>query len=511
MLEYFPGQSLSEYVARNGPFAPEDWLEVCWPIGRALQAMHGRGVLHRNLRPGNVLIIETKNRDGARRFQVKLLEAGLAIKRAVIHARASNQESLLHSGLGRSVAQRPLFPTRSCWPAQGPGLGWAPLRHLQFRQALRLRSDRPARSRRRRPLAAARRLADHPGRLHRLDDQSPARPHRRRRRSHRPDARRADVVGRIERELHESTITELTAIIEADPTSATAYINRGNAHARQGNHALAVTDFTQAMTLQPDDADLYRRAPSRTAAIKTPTTPSPTTPRRCASIRAILEALVNRGLAHAQKGDNDKAVADYSEGLQLNPRDEILYYNRGNAWFAMGDLDRAVADYTEALRLDPRNLWALGNRGKTYAARGEHVRAVADFTRILQLDPHSVKALADRAAAQFDLGRTDCAIADYTQAIKLEPSAGLYHDRGLAHATAGNLEQAVNDFTEALSLSPENAALLLSRTSPGRAGTQRTGVRRPRGGVAHRPGERRRPYAARQSARPPGAVRAGHC
>ena len=37
------------------------------------------------------------------------------------------------------------------------------------------------------------------------------------------------------------------------------------------------------------------------------------------------EAIVNRGLAHAQKGNHDQALADFTEGLRLNPRDESLY------------------------------------------------------------------------------------------------------------------------------------------------------------------------------------------
>ena len=355
---------------------------MCWPIGRALQALHGRGILHRNLRPACVLIRKVKNSDGASRLQVKLLDAGLAIKRVVIHASISNPESRLHSGLGRSVARCVPFsppevvgrPKGQVWV--GPhsdifsfgklcafGLTGRPDPDGGDRLLLpdawqTILDDCTAWTINRRPAnlgIVVDRIAQTPG--------------------------AADVVGRIERELHESTITELTAFIEADPSSAVVFINRGSAHARHGNHALAIADFTEAMKLQPADAALSRRRAlsySRTnnadAAIADYTEALRLEPRN-------LEALVNRGMAHAQKGEQDRAVADFTEGLRLNPRDEMLYLNRGNAWFSIGDLDRAIADYTEAVRLDARNLSALGNRAKTLRRAGRAPPAPSPTSR----------------------------------------------------------------------------------------------------------------------------------
>ncbi len=68
-----------------------------------------------------------------------------------------------------------------------------------------------------------------------------------------------ELVSRIERDLHESLIAELTAAIEADPTSPAVHANRGIAHSRQSNHAAAAADFGVALRLQPGDAGLLRR------------------------------------------------------------------------------------------------------------------------------------------------------------------------------------------------------------------------------------------------------------
>ena len=68
--------------------------------------------------------------------------------------------------------------------------------------------------------------------------------------------------------------------------------------------------------------------------------------------RAI--AYFNRGVACKADGDGDRAIADYTEAIRLDPKLAIAYYERGIAYHALGDFDRAIADYTEAIRLDPK-------------------------------------------------------------------------------------------------------------------------------------------------------------
>ena len=70
VMEYVAGTSLRARMTPGQPWAVEQTLNVAIAIGQALAYMHGRGVLHLDLKPENVLC----GRDGA----VKVTDFGLS-------------------------------------------------------------------------------------------------------------------------------------------------------------------------------------------------------------------------------------------------------------------------------------------------------------------------------------------------------------------------------------------------------------------------------------------------
>jgi serine/threonine-protein kinase len=74
VYEHFPGQFSNDLVAEHGPFSPRVAAEIMLQVLEALSAMHARGVVHRNIRPENLLIDRS---DGGTR--VKLTGFGYAL------------------------------------------------------------------------------------------------------------------------------------------------------------------------------------------------------------------------------------------------------------------------------------------------------------------------------------------------------------------------------------------------------------------------------------------------
>ena len=59
----------------------------------------------------------------------------------------------------------------------------------------------------------------------------------------------------------------------------------------------------------------------------------------------------NRGCAYADKGNYDKAIADLTETIQMNPQLAEAYYNRGLAYSRKGEKTKAEEDSAHARKL----------------------------------------------------------------------------------------------------------------------------------------------------------------
>ena len=65
-----------------------------------------------------------------------------------------------------------------------------------------------------------------------------------------------------------------------------------------------------------------------------------------------------RGNAYRQKGDWDRAIAEYNRAIEVNPKYGEAYMNRGIIYYYKGDLDRALEDYNRAADWTPTMRWS---------------------------------------------------------------------------------------------------------------------------------------------------------
>jgi tetratricopeptide (TPR) repeat protein len=251
-------------------------------------------------------------------------------------------------------------------------------------------------------------------------------------------------------------IAAYTAALEAVPTSARAYNQRGLAQQDGGLLRQAIDDFTEAIRLDPrdpiapynrggvhyDHKDFDRALADFDRAI------------RLDSHNA--RAFNDRGLTYQRKEDPERALADFAEAIRLDPASVSAWYNRGGLRLSRREYAAAISDYTECLRLDPKNALAFNNRGLARHNSGDHRRAVADFSRALELKPRLVAAWHNRGLARHALEQYEAAIADFSEAIRLDPKfARAWYHRGESHARKGNAEQARKDRARAIELDPD--------------------------------------------------------
>jgi tetratricopeptide (TPR) repeat protein len=85
----------------------------------------------------------------------------------------------------------------------------------------------------------------------------------------------------------------------------------------------------------------------------------------------------NRGWAYDKKGDHDKAIAEYTEAIRLDPKDAMAYNNRGWAYRKKGELDKAKQDFDQAEKLGstPNSSMKSNSLDKTQST-GDSLRGI---------------------------------------------------------------------------------------------------------------------------------------
>ena len=70
VMEYLPSHSLATVLAEQGPLPPHEVARIGWQVAAALTAAHQSGIVHRDIKPGNVLL----GQDGT----VKITDFGIS-------------------------------------------------------------------------------------------------------------------------------------------------------------------------------------------------------------------------------------------------------------------------------------------------------------------------------------------------------------------------------------------------------------------------------------------------
>lgn len=154
-----------------------------------------------------------------------------------------------------------------------------------------------------------------------------------------------------------------------------------------------------------------------------------------------------RAYAHAELGNLEEAVRDYTKALFYYSRDVAAYNNRGLAHEGLGNFEAALADYTSALSINDAYQYALSNRMLLLLELGREEEAEADANYLLDTHGDSATGYLIRGDFYRETGDMDAAIADYDRAVQLEPnSPDIVLGRGFALWSVGDYAGAAPDY-----------------------------------------------------------------
>ena len=156
-----------------------------------------------------------------------------------------------------------------------------------------------------------------------------------------------------------------------DASHAAGYCQRALALAGQQQYQQALDDCSQALRINAEQVLVYK----------------------------------TRAAVYAQAANHTQAVADLTQGIflalgagrakpapngqyRIDPLlagQDDLYRQRGDEYLAQGEFDRAIADYSKAIQLNPANGDAYFARGSALLSKGSSALADQDLAQAARL------------------------------------------------------------------------------------------------------------------------------
>jgi len=116
-------------------------------------------------------------------------------------------------------------------------------------------------------------------------------------------------------------------------------------------------------------------------------------------------------------GKFKESIGLFTKAFEEGDESIMLLLSRGAAYIRMEDFDRAIADFSSALKLDPHNERASYYRGLAYLNKGNFEKAADDLNRAIALNPERGTAFLARGLSKAELGREEEAINDFKAAV----------------------------------------------------------------------------------------------
>lgn len=139
------------------------------------------------------------------------------------------------------------------------------------------------------------------------------------------------------------------------------------------------------------------------------------------------------------------------------------WYEQGNQLLNSKDYDRAIAAYTETVNLNPQNADAYNRRGLIYKIRKQYDLAIVDFTKTIELAPANSSVYYNRGDSYFiysytvrgnaysNKGQHDLALADFDKVIELDKTyAQAYYFKGLLFNGLKKKQEAIDNYKKFL-------------------------------------------------------------
>jgi tetratricopeptide (TPR) repeat protein len=169
-------------------------------------------------------------------------------------------------------------------------------------------------------------------------------------------------------------------------------------------------------------------------------------------------AIVLRGDAKANMGQNAEALKDYNSAIKINPEYQYAYVTRCETRLQLDDTAGALSDCDAGIRLDGSDSLAYEDRGDVHFSREAYALALSDYDKAVQLGRSNAYLFGARCDAERLVGKRDLARADCEKSLSLDPKSrrGLWA-RGRLAITEARYTDGIADLNAYIAQNPSSS------------------------------------------------------
>lgn len=169
-------------------------------------------------------------------------------------------------------------------------------------------------------------------------------------------------------------------------------------------------------------------------------------------------AMVLRGDAKADLGQNADALKDYNAAIAINPEYQYAYVTRCETRLQLGDNKGALADCDNAVRLDSLDALAYEDRGDVHFQLEAYQLALDNYNRAVSLGRSNAYLYAARCDSERLVGKRDLARADCEKSLSLDPKSrrGLW-SRGRLALVESRYNDGIADLSAYITMNPKSS------------------------------------------------------
>ena len=441
VFEFISGRSLDKILKEKKFFPYNEALKIFLPACQALDYAHQHGIVHRDVKPGNILVSEEGN--------VKVSDFGIAWVEAA-HTITQPGEIIgsffyfsPEQARGEKVDRR----------ADIYSLGIMLYEMLTGR--LPFQADNPA-------ALIQMHLTAEPDPPTMVNSTIPRKLEDALLKAMRKDP--ADRFQSVKEMITELTLEEMPVDLyktSISPSEAALHNILGNNYYKQGKLDLAILEWEKATVLDPYNALTHNNLGTAYDGLGNLENAVTEYGRAVDLNPNNFVAHYNLGSAYYRKGDVENSIEEYRKVTVLNPKFAPAYYNLGNGFYKLGKIDQAIEEWQKALILNPQFAEVHYNLGNAYHKKGKRDEALSYWEKALELDPQFAIAQFNIGSREMEKGNRDIAVEMWNKALEINPDfAEAHYNIGNFQYSSGNIDLAIESWERATKANSDSGKLI---------------------------------------------------